>query len=189
MVPRARNGERWCMDSAALLIVAGLALAALALIGLVRVVPEGHRGVVFRAGRVVRVRPPGVAWLIPALERLQSVALNPPAIDPLSVTAQTRDGVDVRLTVSVLWQTSDPVLAVHCEPDPRGATEDGVERALRHLVAEVGVANLLRGREGVVAGIAVSALPFVCPFGVELVDVNLLDAEVRVGPELLRLLA
>lgn len=35
----------------------------------------------------------------------------------------------------------------------------------------------------------VIALPFVGPFRVELVDVDLLDAEVRVGPELLRLLA
>lgn len=105
------------MDSTALLIGAAVA-AAVAVVGcaVARVVPAGHRGVVVRAGRVRRTRATGLAILVPGVERIELVALHPPPIEPLGVTATTRDGV-------------------------------------------------------------------------ELVDVDLLDAEVRVGPELLRLLA
>jgi regulator of protease activity HflC (stomatin/prohibitin superfamily) len=80
-------------------------------------------------------------------------------------------------------------LAVQAAPDARAATEDGVERALHHLVANVDLANLLRDRESTLARLPSAALPLLSSFGVELIDVDLLDAEVRVGPELLQLLA
>src|SRR5680860_734874 len=128
------------MDSAALVVVA-VALAATATIGcaVVRIVPAGHRGVVTRAGRVARTRPSGLLVVMPVLERVELVALHPRAIDPLSVTSLTRDGVEVRLVVSVLWCIADPVLAVQAVPDARSATADAVERALHHLVANVAV--------------------------------------------------
>jgi len=78
---------------------------------------------------------------------------------------------------------------VQAVPDARAAVADAVERALHHLVANVDLANLLRDRESFLARLPVTALPLVSPLGAELVDVDLLDAEVRVGPELLRLLA
>lgn len=117
------------------------------------------------------------------------VALQPAPIDPLGVTTLTRDGVEVRLVVSVCWCISDPARAVQAVPDPRAATAAAVERALHHLVANVDLAHLLRNREVVISQLPAVALPLLGPFGVELLDVDLLDAEVRVGPELLRLLA
>jgi len=172
-------------------MVVAVALAAAATIGcaVVRIVPAGHRGVVIRSGRVARSRPSGLVAVVPGLERVEMVALHPRTIDPLGVTALTRDGVEVRLVVSVLWCVADPTRAVRAVPDARAATAAAVERALHHLVANVDLAHLLRDREAVISRLPVSALPLVAPWGVELVDVDLLDAEVRVGPELLRLLA
>lgn len=117
------------------------------------------------------------------------VALYPRAIDPLSVSAVTRDGVELRLVVSVLWCVTDPAVVAQAVPDARTAVADVVERGLHHLVANVDLADLLREREAFLARLPVTALPLVISLGVELVDVDLLDAEVRVGPELLRLLA
>lgn len=178
------------MESTALLVAAVL-VATVAAIGcaVVRVVPAWHCGVVTRAGRVARSRPSGLAMVVPAFERIEMVPLQPGPIDPLAVTALTRDGVELRLVVSVLWCVADPTRAVNAVPDARAATAAAVERALHHLVANVDLANLLRNREMVLSRLPVIALPLVGPFGVELVDVDLLDAEVRVGPELLRLLA
>jgi len=177
------------MDSAAL-VVAAVALAA-AVIGcaLVRIVPAGHRGVVIRAGRVARTSPSGLLVVVPVAERVEMVALHPRVIDPLSVSSVTRDGVEVRLVVSVLWCVTDPALAVQAVPDARTAVADVVERGLHHLVANVDLAYLLRDREAFLGRLPVTVLPLVSPLGGELVDVDLLDAEVRVGPELLRLLA
>lgn len=178
------------MDQTALLIAAAVvATAAVAGRAVVKVVPAGHRGVVTRAGRVARSRRPGLAAVVPGVERIQMVALRPRPIDPLTVTATTRDGVEVRLVLSVFWRVADPVRAVRGEPETRTATADAVERALRHLVATVDLASLLRDREPMLARLAVRTGPLLGPVGVELVDVDLLDTEVRVGPELLRLLA
>ena len=166
------------------LSVAAVLVAAVAAIGcaVVRVVPAWHAGVVTRAGRVARSRPSGLAMVMPGVERIEMVSMQPGPIDPLGVTALTRDGVEVRLVVSVLWCVADPTRAVHAVPDARAGTAAAVERALHHLVANVDLANLLRNREAVLSRVPVTALPLVSPLGVELLDVDLLDAEVRIGP-------
>jgi regulator of protease activity HflC (stomatin/prohibitin superfamily) len=174
----------------AAVLVAAVALAVTVAVGFaaLRVVPAGHCGVVIRAGRVARLRSSGLVLVVPGVERVAMVTMHPRSIDPLMITVRTRDGVEVRLVVSVLWCVVDPTLAVQAGPDVRAATEDAVERALHHLVANVDLANLLRDRESI-AGLPATALPLLSSFGVELIDVDLLDAEVRVGPELLQLLA
>jgi hypothetical protein len=53
----------------------------------------------------------------------------------------------------------------------------------------VDLANLLRDRESALARLPATTVPFLSSFGVELIDVDLCDAEVRVGPELLQLTA
>lgn len=72
------------MDSTALLVAAAL-VATVAVIGcaVVRVVPAEHCGVVTRAGRVTRSRPSGLAIVVPGVERIVMVALQPGPIDPL----------------------------------------------------------------------------------------------------------
>jgi len=177
------------MESMVLLVAAALAAATMLGCVAVRIVPAGHCGVVTRAGRVARLRTSGLVTVVPGVERVEMVALHPAPLDPLGVTALTRDGVEVRLTVSVLWRVAHPTLTLQAAPDARVATTEAVERALRHLIAHVDLANLLRNRETVLSRLPVTALPLVGPLGVELVDVDLLHAEVRVGPELLRLLA
>jgi regulator of protease activity HflC (stomatin/prohibitin superfamily) len=173
----------------ALVVVIALAAAAALGCAVVRIVPAGHRGVVTRAGRVTRSRPSGLVTVVPGVERVEMVALHPSPIGPLSVTAQTRDGLEVRLVLSVLWCVADPTLVVHAAPEARAATADAVERALHLLVANVDLADLVRDSESILSRLPVIALPLVLPLGVELVDVELLDAQVQICPELFRLLA
>jgi regulator of protease activity HflC (stomatin/prohibitin superfamily) len=175
----------------AAVLVAAVALAVTVALGFaaLRVVPAGHCGVLIRAGRVARWRSSGLVLVVPGVERVAMVTKHPRSIAPLIITARTPDGVEVRLVVSVLWCVVDPTLAVQAAPDTRAATEDAVERALHHLVANVDLANRLRDRESTLARLPATALPLLSSFGVELIDVDLLDAEVRVGPELLQLLA
>jgi len=178
------------MVSTALAVVtAALAVAAVIGLALVRVVPAGHCGVVIRAGRVVRTRPSGLLVVVPFAERVAMVLLHPRTVDPLCVRSVTRDGVEIRLVLSVLWRVTDPATAVHAAPDASAVVADVVERGLHHMVAELDLAILLRERESFIGRLPVAAFPIVSSFGAEVVDVDLLDAEVRVGPELLRLLA
>jgi regulator of protease activity HflC (stomatin/prohibitin superfamily) len=177
------------MESPALMISAAVvAMVVAGVLVVVRVVPAAHVGVVIRAGRVVRTRPSGPVVVAPGVERIEMVALQPGPIDPLAVTAMTRDGVDVRLVVSALWSVTDPTRAVHAMPDAPSLTAAAVERALRHLVADVDLTDLLRDREALLSLLPITTQPLVGPYGVELIDIDLLGLEVRVGPELLRML-
>ena len=177
------------MNAAVLVVAAAPAVTVALGFAALRVVPAGHCGVVLGAARVARLRPSGLVLVVPGVERVAMVTTQPRSIDTLSATARTCDGVEVRLVISVLWRVVDPTLAVQAAPDARAATEDAVERALHHLVAHVDLANLLRDRESAPVWLPATAVPFLSSFGVELIDVDLCDAEVRVGPELLQLTA
>ena len=177
------------MNAAVLVVAAAPAVTVALGFAALRVVPAGHCGVVLGAARVARLRPSGLVLVVPGVERVAMVTTQPRSIDTLSATARTCDGVEVRLVISVLWRVVDPTLAVQAAPDARAATEDAVERALHHLVAHVDLANLLRDRESAPVRLPATAVPFLSSFGVELIDVDLCDAEVRVGPELLQLTA
>ncbi|WP_187271798.1 SPFH domain-containing protein [Aeromicrobium terrae] len=177
------------MESPVLVVVVVLAVIVACGYASVRMVPAGSVGVVLRAGRVTRRRRPGPVVVVPGLERIEMVSLRPAPIEPLGVTALTRDAVEVDLAISVLWRVTDPVLAITAEPCARAVTAAAVERGVRHLVATVDLADLLRDRADLLAPLPTVTWPLVEPFGVDVVDVDLLDTEVRVGPELLHLLA
>ena len=72
--------------------------------------------------------------------------------------------------------------------DSRTATSDAVERTLHHLIAETDLVDLLAHREDVLTRAVAVAPPLLAPLGVELTDIDLIDTEVRVGAQLLRLL-
>ena len=177
------------MNAAVLVVAAAPAVTVALGFAALRVVPAGHCGVVLGAARVARLRPSGLVLVVPGVERAAIMIMQPRSIDPLIITARTCGDVELRLVISVLGCVIDPALAVQPAPDARAATEDAVERALHHLVANVDLANLLRDRESALARLPATAVPFLSSFGVELIDVDLCDAEVRVGPELLPLIA
>jgi regulator of protease activity HflC (stomatin/prohibitin superfamily) len=169
-----------------LLIMAGIGL--IAVLGL-RLVPSGHIGLVIRAGRVVRTRAPGLVPVLPGVERLEVVSRHAQEIDPLVTTALTLDGVEVRLVASALWEVTDPEAAAAATPDARAAVADAIDRALHHVVGRVDLAELLRDREAVLSWLPEATRPLMRRAGAELLDLDLLEVEVRVGPSLLRLLA
>lgn len=176
------------MDPVLLVLVVTLATLVACCGATVRMVPAGHTGVVLRAGRPARTRPSGLALVFPGVERLELVPGLPPPIAPFDVTATTRDGVSLRLSVSLAWAVRDPIATAQVQPDVKLAVADAFEREVHHLLARFDLTTFLRDRGEVLARLAVLTLPALTPLGVELLDVDLLDVEVRVGPELLRLI-
>jgi hypothetical protein len=71
-----------------LLTLAGLLLMLAAM----RKIPEGHRGVQFRMGRLVKELPPGMAWVMPLIDSVLLVDLNEQTIPlPAGLTLAVRD--------------------------------------------------------------------------------------------------
>lgn len=172
----------------ALVAVLVLVIVLVFCLAVFRVVPAGHVGVTVRGGRAVRTRPSGVLASLPLVERVVTVPLRPPAIEPLLVTATTRDAVEIRLVVSALWEVTDPARAALAGEGLRDRTAEAVERAAHRTCLTLDLVDLLRDRALLLDPLPRSAAVALIPYGVRLGDVELLDAELRLGPGLLRLL-
>ena len=98
--------------------------------------------------------------------------------------------VEVQLALSLLWRVVDPAAAVHSGPHGLGTrAEEVLERALHHLLARIDLLELLRERDALLARMPDAGRTLLGAVGLEVLDVGVLDVEVRVGPELIRLLA
>ncbi|MBA2449015.1 MAG: slipin family protein, partial [Chloroflexi bacterium] len=78
----------------------------------VRVVQEYERGVIFRLGRLVGARGPGLFFLIPGVERMVKVDLRVITMDVPSQEAITRDNVTVKVNAVIYFKVVNPENAV-----------------------------------------------------------------------------
>jgi regulator of protease activity HflC (stomatin/prohibitin superfamily) len=119
----------------------------------IRVIKQFERGVVYRFGRVQsRVRPPGLTWLIPIVDRLQKVNMQ---IITLPVPAQdgiTRDNVTVRVDAVIYFNVADPVRAAVDVQDYMSAIGQVAQTSLRSIIGKSDLDDLLSNREGLNQG-------------------------------------
>ncbi|MGH3346435.1 MAG: slipin family protein [Nocardioides sp.] len=132
------------LELLAVLGALGIAGAALSL----RVVKEYERGVVYRFGRV-RAKPlrPGLAVLVPMVDRLQKVNMQ---IITLPVPAQdgiTRDNITVRVDAVIYFNVMDPVRAAVDVQDYSAAIGQVAQTSLRSIIGKSDLDDLLCDRE------------------------------------------
>src|SRR3954452_11958525 len=119
------------------------------LLSSVRVVQEYERGVVFRLGRLVGARGPGLILLIPAIERMVKVDLRVVTIDVPSQEVITSDNVTVKVNAVVYFQVVDPGAAVTRVLDFSRGTSLIAQTTLRSVLGQVELDDLLADRESV----------------------------------------
>lgn len=170
------------------LAIAAVAVAILTALAVVRVVPSGHTGLVSRAGRPRRCSAEGLVAVVPFLDRIDLVPHEPAPLHCWGLAATTWDGVQTRVSITACWRVVDVPRAVAAKAGAESATVEALERSLRRGVAHTTLADLLRDRQRIEAAVRDDADAFE-RVGTEILDVDVLDVEVRAGGELLRLLA
>jgi regulator of protease activity HflC (stomatin/prohibitin superfamily) len=114
----------------------------------VRVVKQYERGLIYRFGRVrAKVREPGLAVLVPFVDRLQKVNMQ---IVTMPIPAQdgiTRDNVTVRVDAVVYFKVIDPVVAAVNVQDYRSAVGQVAQTSLRSIIGKSDLDDLLSNRE------------------------------------------
>jgi regulator of protease activity HflC (stomatin/prohibitin superfamily) len=115
----------------------------------VKVVQEYERGVVFRLGRYVGARGPGLILLIPAIERMVKVDLRVITMDVPSQEVITRDNVTVKVNAVVYFRVVDPGAAMIRVLDFGRATSLIAQTTLRSVLGQVELDDLLANRERV----------------------------------------
>jgi regulator of protease activity HflC (stomatin/prohibitin superfamily) len=127
------------------LVVLGLITAARS----VRVVQQFEQGVVFRMGKLQGTRGPGLAMLVPGIDRLNKVNMQ---IVAMAVPAQegiTRDNVSVRVDAVVYFRVVDPVKATINVQNYMFAISQQAQTSLRSIIGQSEMDQLLAERDTV----------------------------------------
>ncbi|MFE0515265.1 slipin family protein [Streptomyces sp. NPDC058964] len=158
------------------------AIAAAGAVGLVylasgvRIVKQYERGVVFRLGRLRgQVRTPGLALIVPAVDRLQKVNMQ---IVTMPVPAQegiTRDNVTVRVDAVVYFRVVDAAAATVNVEDYRFAVSQMAQTSLRSIIGKSDLDDLLSNREKLNQGLELMIDSPAIGWGVQIDRVEIKD--------------
>ena len=133
-----------------LLVLAVIAFAIFVLVtAAIKVVQEYERGVIFRLGRVVGVKGPGIIFLIPFIDRMVKMDLRTITLDVPSQEAITRDNVTVKVNAVVYFRVIDPERAVVAIEDFQKATWQIAQTSLRSVMGQSDLDELLIRRDEV----------------------------------------
>jgi len=113
----------------------------------VRIVPEFKRLVVFRLGRSLGARGPGIVLLIPFLDRAQSVDLRESFFDVTPQTCITSDNASVSIDLLVYDKVIDPVRSVLEVENFTGAARGLAITTLRAVVGSMSLDDVLSKRD------------------------------------------
>src|SRR3954454_2886068 len=142
----------------------------------VRVIKQYERGVVYRLGRGLSApRRPGLALLIPFVERLQKVNMQ---IITLPVPAQdgiTRDNVTVRVDAVVYFRVLDPLRALVEVQDYGFAISQVAQTSLRSIIGKSELDDLLSNREHLNQGLEVMLDSPAASWGIDIDRVEIKD--------------
>ncbi|KUK64583.1 MAG: Band 7 protein [Desulfotomaculum sp. 46_80] len=113
----------------------------------IRIVQEYERGVIFRLGRVVGSRGPGLILLIPFIERMQKVDLRVITMDVPAQEAITNDNVTIKVNAIIYFQVVNPVQSVVNVLDYIRATSQLSQTTLRSIMGQSQLDEILAKRE------------------------------------------
>jgi regulator of protease activity HflC (stomatin/prohibitin superfamily) len=132
----------------ALIVLAVVAIfIMIVLASAIKIVKEYERGVVFRLGRLIGPRGPGLILLIPFIERMVKVDLRTVTMDVPSQEVITRDNVTVRVNAVTYFRVMDPSASVNNVTDFVRATSQIAQTTLRSVLGQSALDELLSERE------------------------------------------
>jgi regulator of protease activity HflC (stomatin/prohibitin superfamily) len=143
----------------------------------IRVVAEYERGVIFRLGRLVGAKGPGLFVLLPFVDRMVKVDLRTVTLDVPSQEAITRDNVTVKVNAVVYFRVVEPTRAVVIILDYVRATSQISQTTLRSVLGQSDLDQLLGERENINQQLQVIIDEQTEPWGVKVSAVEVKDVE------------
>lgn len=113
----------------------------------IRILREYERGVIFRLGRLIGAKGPGLILLIPIVDRMVKISLRMLVMDVPPQDVITKDNVSIKVNAVVYFRVMDPNKAVTEVEDYMYATSQLAQTTLRSILGESELDELLSGRE------------------------------------------
>src|SRR2546427_7448555 len=150
---------------AAMAIVVAVVLSGL------KVLREYQRAVVFRLGRVVGARGPGIIYVIPGIEKAIRIDLRTITMDIPSQDVITKDNVSLKVSAVLYFRVLDPNRAVVAVENYLFATSQNAQTTLRSVCGEAELDQLLAEREKINAHLQAIIDQHTEPWGIKVVQV------------------
>jgi len=124
-------------------IIIGLFILANA----IRILREYERGIIFRLGRLIGAKGPGLILLIPVVDRMVKVSLRVVTMDVPAQDVITKDNVTVKVNAVIYFRVIDASKAIVAVEDFLYATSMISQTTLRSVLGQVELDDLLSNRE------------------------------------------
>ena len=172
------------MNSALLYGLGGALVIALGLLyASIKIVNEYERGVIFRLGRVIGAKGPGLFFIIPLIDRMVKVNLQTVTFDIPPQDVITKDNVTLRVNAVAYFNVVDPVRAVVAVQNYLVATSQIAQTTLRSVLGQVELDDLLLKRDEINTQLQQIVDGVTDPWGVKVTLVEVKDVEL---PETMR---
>ncbi len=113
----------------------------------VKILKEYERGVIFRLGRVIPVKGPGIILLWPIIDKMVKVSLRTVTMDVPPQDIITQDNITVKVNAVIYFRPMDPVKAVTEVEDFYYATSQIAQTTLRSILGQSQLDDLLAKRD------------------------------------------
>ena len=143
----------------------------------IKIVQEYERGVIFRLGRLIGPKGPGLFFIIPLIDRMVKVDLRVVTLDVPSQEVITKDNVTVKVNAVVFFKVVDPSEAIVQVEDFRRATWNISQTTLRNVVGQSELDDLLANREEINRKLQQIIDETTEPWGVKVSIVEVKDVE------------
>ena len=161
------------------IVVSSSLLLGLAWLSGLRVANEYERAVVFRLGRLIGTKGPGLYWLIPfGFDKQKKVDLRTKTIDMESQESITKDSVTVKVNAVVWLKIVDPIKAVVSVADYYTASYQVALTSLRNIIGQHVLDEVLKERDKINNSLQEVVDMATEPWGVKVEMVEMKDVEI-----------
>jgi regulator of protease activity HflC (stomatin/prohibitin superfamily) len=147
-----------------------------------RVANEYERAVVFRLGRLMGLRGPGLYWLIPlGIEAQRKVDLRTMTVDMESQESITKDSVTVKVNAVVWLKIVDPVRSIVSVANYYAASYQVALTSLRNIIGQHVLDEVLKERDKINEALQLVVDQATEPWGVKVEMVEMKDVEIPIS--------
>ncbi len=155
------------------IVAAAVVLTVMFISAAVKILNEYERGVIFRLGRLIGSKGPGLILLIPLIDKMKKVSLRLVVLDVPPQDVITRDNVSVKVNAVVYFRVVMPDKAIVEVEDYFYATSQLAQTTLRSICGEAALDELLAEREKLNTKIQEILDRHTGPWGIKVANVEL----------------
>jgi len=164
-----------------------VAFAAVILFNLIKVLSEYERGVIFRLGRLLAVKGPGLIILIPGIDRMVKVSLRTVVLDVPPQDVITKDNVSIKVNAVVYFRVVQPDKAIVSVENYIYATSQLAQTTLRSILGQFELDDLLAQRDKINHELQIIIDNHTEPWGIKIANVEV--KQIDLPPEMQRAMA